>query len=207
MGHSWRYLAIGAFAALGSCSYLKNRANDLLDSFRFELGVGPGLYAEARATDFAAVGLGFCAQQNAAMRGRFAGTDAEVTSMGLGPFILGSSATWSFKPLLAGDPSTPESCDGIVPAQFLLFPMMGFGSCADDYSLAERGLRVADLGASVTLGYVGAGIGFSPGEFVDLLLGFVGIDIAGDDVFGRATAAEAPPTSGTPAPASPGSPR
>jgi hypothetical protein len=44
----------------------------------------------------------------------------------------------------------------------------------------------ADVGADVALGYVGLGLGVSPGEFVDLLLGFVGIDIGGDDMFGRA---------------------
>jgi hypothetical protein len=34
---------------------------------------------------------------------------------------------------------------------------------------------------SVHLGFVCARVGFSPGEFVDFLLGWFGIDIAGDD--------------------------
>ena len=53
----------------------------------------------------------------------------------------------------------------------------GISAC----SLAERDVRVADVGASLTVGVVGVSVGFSPGEVLDLLLGVVGIDLAGDD--------------------------
>ena len=42
-------------------------------------------------------------------------------------------------------------------------------------------LHVFDVEAGVFIGVVGARAGFSPGEFVDFLLGWVGVDIAGDD--------------------------
>ena len=38
-----------------------------------------------------------------------------------------------------------------------------------------------DIDATVYAGVVFAGVGFSPGEFVDFLAGWFGLDIAGDD--------------------------
>jgi hypothetical protein len=65
--------------------------------------------------------------------------------------------------------------------------------------LADRNVRVADVGASLTLGVVSVSLGFSAGEVLDLLLGVVGIDLAGDDDASRppppaeASAADAEP--------------
>ena len=42
-------------------------------------------------------------------------------------------------------------------------------------------LHLFDIEAGVFVGIIGARAGFSPGEFVDFLLGWVGVDIAGDD--------------------------
>ena len=176
---------MAACLLLCGCSYVKNRVNDLLDPFRVDVGVGPGLYAEARATDFAAVGLGARLVRTARWSGRFVSSRGWTESLALGPFILGNSTATGVQPVLPDDPSKYESGDGPVPGQILFLPLGGIGSCADIYRFHERGVRILDVGADVALGYVGAGVGFSPGEFVDLLLGFVGIDIAGDDAFGR----------------------
>jgi len=179
-----RGTGLAACLLLCGCNYVKNRVNDLLDPFRFDVGIGPGLYAEARATDFAAVGVGARFQEIVAMHGRFVSTDIDAFALGLGPFVLGSHHALDLQPLLAADPSEHDADHGVVAAQFLFFPSMGM-KCEAGYELANRGLRLADLGGTLALGYVGVGAGLSPGEFVDLLLGFVGIDIAGDDGFGR----------------------
>lgn len=42
-------------------------------------------------------------------------------------------------------------------------------------------IHAFDIEAGVFAGIVGARVGFSPGEFVDFLLGWFGVDIAGDD--------------------------
>ena len=42
-------------------------------------------------------------------------------------------------------------------------------------------IHAFDIEASVYAGIVYARAGFSPGEFVDFLLGWFGVDIAGDD--------------------------
>jgi hypothetical protein len=176
-------VVVTACALLCGCSYVKNRTNDLLDVFRFDVGFGPGLYAEARVTDFAAVGLGFRDQELASMFGRFVG-NPEVSSVALGPFVLGGRVSLDMKPLLPGDTSGFRYGQDVPGTQILFIP--GDAPRCNGYSFAERGLRMADVGADVALGYVGLGLGVSPGEFVDLLLGFVGIDIGGDDMFGRA---------------------
>lgn len=196
-------LVAAATGMLGGCSYLKNRTNDLFDVFRFDVGWGPALYAEARATDLVAVGLGVRYQESAGMHGRFVADDFPHEAVALGPFVFGSSGSWTALPILAGGTSRYDLHRDVVPTQILCFPLMGFGSCANDYVLSRRGLHVADLGADIAVGYVGLGVGVSPGEFLDLLLGLVGIDLARDDVFGS----DPPPTSGTPAPASPESAR
>lgn len=174
---------------LGGCSYLKNRANDVFDVFRFDVGWGPGLYSEARATDFAAVGIGLRDQQLASLYGRFVG-NPEVFSVALGPFVLGSRTSLDMEPLLAGDPTHFDIRQDIPGTQVLFLPAEA-PRCSG-YSLSKRGFHIADVGADLALGYVGVGVGVSPGEFVDLLLGFVGIDLAGDDVFGREPVAAAP---------------
>ncbi|MCZ6691091.1 MAG: hypothetical protein O7H41_15995, partial [Planctomycetota bacterium] len=43
-------------------------------------------------------------------------------------------------------------------------------------------LHAFDIEAHLVIGFVGVRAGFSPGEFVDFLLGWFGVDIAGDDV-------------------------
>lgn len=203
---------IAALAALpvAACGYLKDRTNDLLDPFRVDVGIEFGLYADARATDFAAVGLGAkgtSAGNMVGLHGRHA-VRYGTAAVALGPWIVGDRIDVEPAPLLGGASTWDRTYD-IVPGQMVVLPQLG-GEHAPDWSLERRGWRVADVGANATVGLLGIGIGFSPGEFVDLLLGLVGIDPAGDDVFGagrEAGAAAADPTSGTPARASPRSAR
>ena len=168
---------------LGGCRYVADRVGDLLDPFRFAVGVGPGLYADVRVTDFAATGLGYCDMTAAGMNGRHAFSDADLAGAGVGLLVSQSLRIQSGWSLVPGDSSQPDPMLGDAMQLLIVLPL-GAGRC-DAYSLSDRGLRVADVRAGVALGYVGLDVGFSPGEFVDLLLGFVGIDIAGDDAAGR----------------------
>lgn len=186
--------AVVVCVLLCGCSYVKNRANDLLDPFHLDVGFSPGLYVDARATDFAALGLGLRgapAGNMVGVHGRFA-VSYGAANMGLGPIMLGDVIFPEASALLGGESSYDRNHD-ILPGQVFFIPLLG-SEHAPDWSLEHRGLHVADVGANVALGVVGAGVCFSPGEFVDLLLGFVGLDVAGDDVFGRepATEPEAP---------------
>jgi hypothetical protein len=183
----FRLLLVAVVATCCGCSYLKNRANDALDVFRLQASWGPGLYASARATDFCATGLGMRLQETVGMYGRYGFTDfpwPEAQALGFGVAVLEDSIPYQLEPLL-DDTSQLDDGERPVGMQVLFFlPSMGM-KCEAGYSVADRGLRVADVNASLALVYVGADVGLSPGELIDLLLGFAGIDVADDDAFGR----------------------
>jgi len=181
-----RGVALAAALAATSCSWCHDRTNDLLDPFRIDVAFGPGLYVDARATDFLALGAGAHYVDTAGLHGRFVGT-GELFGVGLPFFLLGHTEQ-DMAPLLA-DASEYDPLRDILTTQLLVTPAVSFARCGPDpVSVAERGVRVADLGATATLGIVGIGVGFSPGELLDLVLGFVGLDIAGDDVAGTRAA-------------------
>lgn len=208
-----RALATSLLLPLCGCSYLENRANDLFDVFSVRVGTGPGLYAGARVTDFTATGLGYRMLRMAGTHGRFGFGDADVSSMAVAILVQDGFQPWDAAPLL-GDPSRRDP-PAHLGAQYLFFLPRDELHCGT-YSIERRGLRVADVNASVAVGWVGLDVGFSPGELLDLLFGLAGIDLAGDDASGADARAEneddsaraAPAvTSGTPARSSPGSAR
>lgn len=163
----------------GACGYLRDRAHDLLDPFRVDVGYGLGLYADVRATDWLAAGAGLHRMHTAGLHGRFVGSST-IGQAGL-PLMMAGEAKSAMAPLLGGTSRFDWRRD-VVPGQILVFPMMHTGRTGmSAWSLAERDVRVADVGASLTVGVVGVSVGFSPGEVLDLLLGVVGIDLAGDD--------------------------
>lgn len=178
-------LAAALAACLTGCSYLHDRVNDLLDPFRVDVGFGPGLYADARATDFLAVGAGGQTLDTAGIHGRFVGT-ARLGQVGLPGLVMCGEVRDAEMTSLLGDKSEFDEQRDVVPCQVLvLFPAMHAGRTGiSDWWRADRDLHVADLGASLTV-FVGVSIGFSPGEVLDLLLGFVGVDLARDDVAGK----------------------
>lgn len=120
-----RSLAVVTASALAGCSYLSNRANDALDVFTFDGSLGPGLYSEVRATDFAAVGLGYHDVEFAGMHGRFTGSGS-TEGAALGPVIFGTcSFDHEFSAVLSETPS--EFDDYLEPpsVQLLVGPAMG----------------------------------------------------------------------------------
>lgn len=175
-----RSVAILFLLCSGACGYLRDRAHDLLDPFRVDVGYGLGLYADVRATDWLAAGAGLHRVHHAGLHGRFVGTST-LGQVGF-PLTMLGEPTFTMTPLLGGGSQFDWERD-IVPGQlFLVVPAMHAGRTGiSAWSLAKRDVRVADVGASLTLGVVGVSLGFSPGEVLDLLLGVVGIDLAGDD--------------------------
>ena len=189
-----RAILLVLFAALlPGCTYLKNRATDLLDVVWLDVGVGPGLYAEGRISDFLIQGAGFqCHLVNLGLHGRYFGI-GHLGGIGL-PTLTMAGCTVSIHnpaylgmvPMLGGG-SQYDSCHIEPPwsSTCLFLPgvcVVERPSSVPDYSAEKRKLRVADIGAAVQYG-VGVRAGFSPGELYDFVWGLFGADPAADDVF------------------------
>src|SRR5262245_52872046 len=178
-----RAVAAVCLSCVASCAYLHDRANDLLDPFRFDVGFLPGgVFLEARATDFLEVGAGVHSLYTVGVHGRFVGS-GQLGQGGLPGLCTVGEANMKMEPLL-GDASQFHEKRDLVPGQLLLMiPGMHSGRTGySEWSLGERGVHVADVGVTATVLLPGISIGFSPGELLDLFLGLFGIDIAGDDV-------------------------
>lgn len=156
-------LTVGSGLALAQagCTYLQERGEDFLDVWRGDL-LGPGLPgAWAHAGPLAHVGLGgpitpgICATEDVGVGWAYP-LPPEGRRCGEGYFLLLHSAD--------GD----HRCFGILP--FLT------GANAD-----RSPLHLCDLEVGANVLFFGIRAGFSPGEFLDFLLGWFGPDIARDD--------------------------
>ena len=195
-------LLITTIALLPSCSYVQNRTNDLLDVFWLDVDVGVLAAAEVRATDFCAVGVGASLQSVPLVHvhGRHFG---HVERMSGGLPVYWSISMYKndeMVPFLDGTPAY-SSIVQPPPCNYLLFyPEEFFVDRHGDarYRIGRRGLRVLDCAVGASLG-VGVRVGFSPGHLLDFLLGWFGLDLAGDDAFGGVedAALSAPPRAPT----------
>lgn len=178
-------IALGA-SLLSGCTWLQNRANDALDVFALDFGQGPGLYADVRATDFVAVGVGMHDTVTWGMHGRYAGTSGRG-AVAVGPLMWGWRPDGpAVSPMQSGDPSRfNQDVVDPPPSHLILWPAGPLRHAFPEYNETARGLRFADVSATLTIGYVGMHVGFSPGELVDFVLGVFGIDLSDDDAFGR----------------------
>ncbi|MCZ6692164.1 MAG: hypothetical protein O7H41_21480 [Planctomycetota bacterium] len=184
-------IATGCQTTVGS--YLGNRGRDLADCFTIEAGVGYGLGAELKLAGLVhiAVGTGLDGSLQAGLRygdlvPRSETKDEKTGFFGF-PII---NLLWMFSDQDGYPPYLHVSKDAKEEhACYLLLP--GLASYAPDRSESwiwtdpKSGwsrLHAFDIEASVYWGIIGARAGFSPGEFVDFLLGWFGVDIAGDDV-------------------------
>jgi len=175
-------LAALALLETGCASYWKNRGYDLIDPFGFAWGVGLG--ASARATHFLQAGaggffqletrpMGFCGRRGITR----SGGDGEI---GIAPFyyqrVHGSRGGSSKRGIVLG--KTYLYIDRINSKDeefWTYFP--GRKQFQENY---DR--RLFDFGVTAIL-LLGFEVNFNPFEFLDLLLGFVGLDIAGDDLW------------------------
>lgn len=155
-----RALLLLILAASSGCAYTRDRAADLADLFVLEGGLGFGLHADVKGTDFAHLGFGYADLRKASLRGRDAYNtrDREV-----------------------GLPASPLLVYAAVRDGHLhrLGHLHANGLELRDGQ--DRWIRRFDVGAGFTAGLLMARIGFSPGEFFDFLAGLIGLDPAGDD--------------------------
>ncbi|GIW71193.1 MAG: hypothetical protein KatS3mg102_0735 [Planctomycetota bacterium] len=144
---------------LGGCSYLSDRAADLVDVFTVEVGFGPGLHADLKATDWLHLGVGYAQLRKAGLRGRDAVwmRDREV---GLPLSALLWVGAWR-----EGALERLGHLHADVP-DLLAYP--------DPW-------RRADLELGLSAGLVSVRLGLSPGQLLDFLAGLFGFDPAGDD--------------------------
>jgi len=152
------------------------RGRDLADCFTLTVSAGPEVSASLALTDACHLMIGGGLHAEAGLIGRRVGA-AGVLNLGL--------------------PVAPFLEDGILHGRYLFTENSGAwrsSDVQDECYLIHAGgwsptnpptsaLRAWDLEFGLTV-LVGARIGFSPGEFFDLLAGLFGADPAGDDPVG-----------------------
>ncbi|MCI0343109.1 MAG: tetratricopeptide repeat protein [Planctomycetales bacterium] len=191
--------------------YLAGRARDLGDCFRLQAGVAYGLGGGVQAAGLAHVGLGVGFFDRRYGGGWMYGegyafgadTDPErAPEAKEGEFYL-LVAHLSFRRgwgigHAVEDLHGPHLCWVLVPAA-LTWERGREGDewiwtdSSDEVLQRERRwarVHAFDMEASAYAGVVGLRAGFSPGEFLDFLLGWFGLDIAGDDGDRRAMGSE-----------------
>jgi len=176
-----------ACAAATSCSYVKNRGNDLLDVFWLDVDVGALASAQVRCTDFLATGAGVGVQWLPLfnLHGRYYGRLERGTGgIGvMGPFNI-YSRKGEMVPCMDGSPDYSIRIQPPPMNFWFFYPTEPQGrSRGPMYDVRTRGWNVADCAVGATA-IVGLRVGFSPGHFVDFVCGLAGFDPAADDVFG-----------------------
>lgn len=202
-------LATGCQTTVGN--YLANRGRDLGECFLLQYGAGIGLGVDVKLAGALHASAGFACYYPFHSMGWYYGElrPGDVRS-GFGHLpgegdlgiLIAHASTRSFD-----GTKTDHLCYAILPALlskeegvWLWGDMSGRPDrVAEQAPLADgllegetlerleravaRKARVHafDIEAGVFLGVVGVRAGFSPGQFADFLLGWVGIDIAGDD--------------------------
>jgi hypothetical protein len=79
------------------------------------------------------------------------------------------------------DTAMAHTCFGILPALVSLEEDKWFWDPDVPYPAAKARVHAFDIEVGVFALILGARAGFSPGELLDFILGWVGIDIAEDD--------------------------
>lgn len=154
--------ALTAVVLSSGCSrYLRNRAEDLADVARLNIGGGYGASVDASITRYARISVGgYEKTVKAGFVGRQGGIWKE-RRQGLA-FIAGYAETsrepiWGNAYLLP-----PDARDGLQPW----------------YADKERGVTEITVSLLVLGGFE---VGVDPGQMLDFVIGLVGIDLYGDD--------------------------
>ncbi|MCZ6691912.1 MAG: hypothetical protein O7H41_20180 [Planctomycetota bacterium] len=174
--------------------YFAKRGRDLADCFTVEAGVGYGLGAELKLAGLIHVAGGGCAYWATPVGLRYgdlvASSEGENWDTGFVGSPLTNLAWIPFHHVdrirlylhYSGDTKEDHACYWLLPG------LASYSSeefepwiWTDPKSGWSR-LHAFDIEAHVFLGLVGVRVGFSPGEFLDFLLGWIGIDLAEDDV-------------------------
>jgi len=196
-------LVLAIVAASGGCAYARARASDASQIFRVDVGAGFGICADVRLLGLLDFGTGMPLFLVVPMPGAsftwnaallygdpWVGIEEEFMFPGwcrrdyspvrsANPFVTLSREHWS------------HACHSIVPA-FLNWNEPK----TPEIARLDRGIHRFDLEAGATAVMVRLRLGFSPGELLDFLLGWFGLDFAEDD-------GPAPPPPPSPKPSRP----
>jgi len=178
-------------------NYFLNRLSDFGDCFTAEAGVGYGLDFHILATNLISTGVG--ASYIAKSAGVSHGVPYSAISYHLGlpvlPFLQllsteGRREWWVTDTVHRGLPLPTRRVIRTPPpgylAKSILFVNLMSISPPQSASPVMHGypnpdMAIFDFEVSFTLGVLYLRLGFSIGEFTDFLLGWFGVDIAGDD--------------------------
>ena len=192
-------------AQLCSCGYVADRALDFLDQYRFAVGLGTASGARARGLGLVDTGLMIGVKPKAAALGWRYGTplyfrekdtrlDADqaeiVKTTSLSDFDYAAGTYWSARNSAALLPALFTWVDATPPPGDYTWLVPEAGDTFDDRHwlwsaeafARDRYAQVHAFDLEMEAGllvYVDAG--WSPGEFLDFVLGLFTIDIAGDD--------------------------
>jgi hypothetical protein len=165
---------------LGSAAnYLANRGLDFADIFKINVGIGPGLSANVRATQIIQVGAGYTGATKVGLSGRHAGfwnensleagiplivygRDVEIIPGGGGIAPINSyrqQFLWKFE---FRDPEAKEKKEG------------------ETYD-TDYDRQFFEVGASVHALFPAFEFSINLKELIDFLVGFTTIDLCGDD--------------------------
>lgn len=178
-------LAAAALALLSSgcvLTYAKNRARDLFDPIAADVAGGFGLGVHAKAS-FVHTGLGYGQMYHWGLLGNPSGVHNALLlrpEFHMDWIIRTREGTVQGWPnALYDDPiyltwardahQDPHAC--------WLIHLPGFPGAEPPM----RWWQLADVSVGAEVAFVGARVGASPGELLDFALGWIGLDIAGDD--------------------------
>lgn len=184
-------------------TYFFDRMNDLADVVKFDVGFGIGLDAHVSVTDLISTGVGYSDTYRFGLRGgRFgswrdihAGIPVATALVLFSSPSPGIFSRFSWDPFVTefisiGDMShsTASRFEPVVSESLLLFnTRLTRGShrsgLFQETEWLEDPICMFDIEVSATVAIVGVRFGFSPGHLLDFLLGFLTIDIAGDDTY------------------------
>ena len=172
-------------------NYFANRGRDFGDMFLIQGGIGYGLGVQVKAAGVAHVGLGALSFHRNKTLGIVYG-DWRPSFRRRGRGVPSEGDLILLLPHLSNlPPEGGEShfCVGLFPALASWHNTSRSAFGGNDKWLWSQGtpafrkaqVHAFDVEASVTAIFLSLRIGFSPGELVDFILGWFGVDIAADD--------------------------
>ena len=172
--------------------YFRDRANDFVDCFAAQVGTCTGFGIRVHLTSYIGASVGLGKDKKTGYIGRTFVKDIKTFWVGMPLTQILSLYLATLRPCYSGPKPTLGEYLTATLVYFLSTDAEFFVSC-HLLGVDPSGYRaVSDqnipflrekffVGCSVTLGVIGFDIGFNPVEFVDFLLGWFTIDIAGDD--------------------------
>jgi hypothetical protein len=151
---------------------IRARALDLADVFTVAVGAGPEVSADVQATDLVHLAVGGGVHVEGGAVGRRVGGAGVVTyGLPVAPFLEDGVL---HARLALDDPGGAWRTEDVQDECYVVHAL-----ALRETNPAATALQALDVEVSAFL-LVGARVGFSPGELLDFLSGFVGLDPAGD---------------------------